>query len=166
MTRPAIAAVLAACFFSPLPAATPQARRSDSRIVEQPDAPVLITAYRGEYQKRTSEAPDGLRHDLEYRSRTDQRIVAVQFGLVAFDIWNEFMDKTAALVGDGLAPQSRDRGTWYSATSAGVAFHTGVTYVERVRFESGEIWTANLDPVIAAMRAIQKDFDPANLKKK
>jgi hypothetical protein len=35
-----------------------------------------------------------------------------------------------------------------------------------VRFESGEIWIADRDVIVTAMRAIQKDFDPANLNKK
>ena len=143
-----------------------QSRKTEMRIVEQATAPVLITAYRAEYQKRTDEAPEGLRHEVEYRNRSEQRIVAVQFGLVTFDVWDEFLDNTAALAAEGLGPRGRDRNTWLTATAAGVAFHTGVVYVERVRFESGEIWKADGDAVLAAMRAIQKDFASDQLIRK
>ena len=148
------------------PPADAQALKPDHRIVEQTDAPVLVTAYRTEFLKRTSEAPEGLRHDIEYRSRTDQRIVAVQFGLVTFDVWNEFLERTPALASDALAARGRERSSWFTATTSGGAFYTGVVYVERVRFANGEIWTADLETVVAAMRAIQKDFAADQLSKK
>jgi hypothetical protein len=127
---------------------------------------VLVTSYRVEYQKRTDEAAEGLRHDVEYRNRGEGRIVAIQFGFVSFDVWNEFLSKTPALAGAGLSARGRDRNTWFTSTDAGVAFHTGVVYVDRVRFESGEIWTADLDAVVNAMRAVQKDFSAEHLARK
>ena len=143
-----------------------QALRSDSKIVEQVEAPIVVTAYRAEYAKRTNDSPEGIRHEVEYRNRSSQKVVAIQFGLVSFDLWNEFLARTAGISTEAVSPRARERGAWSTATDAAFAFHTAVVYVDRVRFESGEIWTADLDVVIAAMRAIQKDFDPANLNKK
>lgn len=147
----------------PLP---PQSLRSDSKIVEQNESPVLVTAYRAEYAKRTNASPEGIRHEVEYRNRSSQKIVAIQFGLVSFDLWNEFLARTAGLSTEVISPRARERGGWSTPTDAAFAFHTAVVYVDRVRFESGDIWTADADLVIAAMRAIQKDFDPANLLKR
>jgi hypothetical protein len=156
--------VLSALAWSPIGDA--QALRPEHRIVDQPDAPVHVTAYRTELLKRTAESQEGLRHDIEYRSRTDQRIVAIQFGLVGFDVWNEFLDKNAALASGSLDARGRERSSWFTPTAAGVAFFTGVVYVERVRFANGEIWTADQDAVLTAMRAVQKDFDAQHLQRK
>ena len=148
------------------PAGAVQTLKPEHRIVEQADAPVQVTSYRTEYLKRTAESQEGLRHDLDYRSRTDQRIVAIQFGLVGFDVWNEFLDRNAALASDPLDARGRERNSWFTPTSSGVAFFTGVVYVERVRFANGEIWTADLEAVLTAMRAVQKDFPADELTKK
>ena len=146
--------------------ASAQALRPEHRVVDQPDAPVQVTAYRTEFLKRTAEAPEGLRHDLEYRSRSDQRIVAVQFGFVSFDVWNEFLERHAALGSDALDANERKRNSWFTATASGVAFLTGVVYVERVRYANGEIWTANLDSIVIAMQSVQKDFSADQLTRK
>lgn len=149
------------------PAALPrQIPRPDSKIVEQADAPVLVTAYRTEYQKRTADTSEGIRHFVEYRNRSARKVVAVQFGLVVFDIWNEFLDRTAGLSTEPVAPRARENGTWLTPNTSAFAFHTGVVYVDRIRYDTGEIWLADADIVLGAMRAIQKDFDPANLAKK
>jgi hypothetical protein len=152
---------------APRPAAdSVQALKPEHRVVEQPEAPVQVTGYRTEYLKRTAEAPEGFRHDLEYRSRTDQRIVAVQFGFVSFDVWNEFLERHAALASDALDANDRKRSSWFTATSSGVAFLTGVVYVERVRFASGEIWSADLASVVKAMQTVQQGFTAEQLTKK
>jgi hypothetical protein len=157
--------VLVVILFAPAHASA-QALKAEHRVVDQPDAPVQVTAYRTEILKRTAEAPEGMRHDLDYRSRGEQRIVAIQFGLVSFDVWNEFLARHAALASDALDPAERKRGSWFTETSSGIAFLTGVVYVERVRLADGTIWTANLDAVVAAMRAIQKDFTVEQLAAK
>ena len=86
--------------------------------------------------------------------------------MVSFDLWNEFLAKTAGLSTEVVAPKARERGSWSTVSEVAFSFNTAVVYVERVRFESGEIWAADLDPVISVMRTIQKNFDPANLTKK
>ena len=143
-----------------------QGLRPESKIVEQNDAPIVVTAYRAEYTRRTNDTPESIRHEVEYRNRSSQKVVAIQFGLVSFDLWNEFLAKTAGLSTEVVAPKARERGGWSTVTETAFAFNTAVVYVERVRFDSGEIWSADLDPVLSAMRTIQKNFDSANLSKK
>ena len=143
-----------------------QSLRPDNKIVEQKDAPIQVTLFRTDYQKRTNDSPEGIRHEIEYRNRSGKKIVAVQFGLVSFDLWNEFLARTAGLSTEELTAKGRDKGAWLTPTDSSFAFHTAVIYVERVRFESGEIWNEDRELVLTAMRAIQKDFDPANLTPK
>jgi hypothetical protein len=157
------AAAVCAILLLAAPAAPAAQFRPQSRIVEQPDAPVHVTASSTEYQRRTNDSPEGVRHQLEYSNRSTQKIVAIQFGLISFDIWNEFLARTAGLATEDVGPRARKRGVWLTPTDAAIGFLTAVVYVDRVRFESGEIWIADKEQVLTAMRAIQKDFDPANL---
>jgi len=165
-SHPLIAAAWVGLSLFSAAAPVPQSLRSDARIVEQVDAPIQVTAYRAEYAKRSNDAPEGIRHEVEYRNRSTQKIVAIQFGLVSFDLWNEFLARTAGLSTELISPRARERGAWSTPNDSAFAFHTAVVYVDRVRFESGEIWIADRDAIVTAMRAIQKDFDPANLNKK
>jgi hypothetical protein len=143
--------------------AAPLQLKSDSKIVDQPEAPVQITTFVSVYQRRTNDSLEGIRHDVEYRSRATQKIVAIQFGLVSFDVWNQFLAYTAGLSTEEVNPKARKRNEWLTPSDAATGFLTGVVYVDRVRFESGEIWIADKEQILTAMRAIQKDFDPANL---
>jgi hypothetical protein len=164
-----VALLAAACTFwsaAGVPVAPVQAGKAGAKIVEQTESPVLVTGYRAEYQKGTATAMPGVRHDVEYRNRSGQRVVAIQFGLVTFDVWDEFLGRTAALTVQPLGVRSRDRGIWTTPSEAAFAYRTAVVYVERVRFESGEIWTADRETILGALRVIQKDFDEANLAKK
>ena len=55
---------------------------------------------------------------------------------------------------------------WMAPRINDFAFHTGVAYVAKVRFASGEIWTADVESVVTELKKIEADFDAANLKKK
>ncbi len=65
-----------------------------------------------------------------------------------------------------VAPSSKEKGGWVARAYADFSFHTGVAYVSKVRFEDGEIWTADLDAIAQEMRKIEKDFDVKQLRKK
>jgi len=143
-----------------------QSLRPDNKIVEQKDAPVQVTSYRTDFQKRTNDSPEGIRHEIEYRNRSGKKIVAIQFGLMTFDLWNEFLARTAGLSTEEISSKGKDKGAWVTPTDSSFAFHTAVVYIERVRFESGEIWNEDRELILTAMRAIEKNFDPSNLAKK
>ena len=65
-----------------------------------------------------------------------------------------------------IAPGSKEKGKWVATSSADFSFHTGVAYVSKVRFDDGEIWSADLNSVVLELRKIEKDFDASRLKKK
>jgi hypothetical protein len=93
-------------------------------------------------------------------------VVAIQLGLVSFDIWNEFLDRTAGVTMDILPAQATSKGMWVASRYADFSFHTGVAYVSKVRFEDSEIRVAGLGAIVAELKKIQADFDVANLKKR
>lgn len=139
----------------------------ESKILEQKDSPIVIEKYQSAYQRGSSTyAREGIHHSVTYRNNTDRIIVAIQFGLVAFDIWNEFLDRTGGVSMDAVKPGGKESGAWTANAYGDFSFHTGVAYVSKVRFDNGEIWTADLEAVARQMREIEKDFDIKNLRKK
>lgn len=136
-------------------------------VVAQPSAPVTITRYTATYvEGSTRYANEGIHHAIEVTNASQKEIAAVQYGLVSFDLWNEFLDRTRGLSTDVIVPGRTAKGTWIARAYAGFSFMTGIAYVNRVRFADGEIWTANESDVLAELRKIQKDFDAATLSKK
>ena len=108
----------------------------------------------------------GIHHNLEYENSSERTVVAIQFGLVSFDIWNEFLDRTGGVTIDTLRAAAKDKGEWVATAYGDFSFHTGVAYVSKVRFEDGEIWSADLNSVLHELRKIEKDFDAGRLQKK
>jgi len=138
-----------------------------TRIMNQPTAPIKIMSYRAVYiDSGSTYISRGIHHNLEYENASGRTVVAVQFGLVSFDIWNEFLDRTGGITMERIAPGSKETGKWVATSYADFSFHTGVAYISRVRFDDGEIWSADLSAVLLELRQIEKDFDASRLKKK
>ena len=121
------------------------------------------TAHAERYNKFLH-AEEGIAHVVEYRNVTDRKIVAVVFGLLAFDIFDESQDTVHGYTLDDLEPDKSDSSTWTRRSSMPAAFHTGMAYVVKVRFEDGEIWKADLEGIVEQINGINKDFSPDSLK--
>jgi hypothetical protein len=128
---------------------------------------VRITSYSATYYGGSSTYTErGIHHELEFENVSARNIVAIEFGLVAFDIWNEFLDRTGGITSTPLAAAAKDKGEWVASRYADFSFHNGVAYVTKVRFDDGEIWSADTAGILLEMRKIQKDFDASKLKKR
>lgn len=134
-----------------------------TRVIAQPGSPIRITAYGAAYQEGASSSPEGIRHTVAYESSSDRTMAAVEIALVSFDLWNQFLDRTAGVAIRDLIPGAGDKRTWVSDTEADFSFQTGVAYVSRVRFSDGTFWSADLKTVAAELKKIQPDFDAALL---
>lgn len=142
-------------------------QQTDTRIISQSNSPVKINSLSAVYISTSSRYTErGIHYELDYENVSTRPIVAVEFGLVAFDIWNEFLDRTGGITMMPLAANQTAKGEWVASRYADFSFHTGVAYVNRVRFSDGEIWFADTAAVLLEMRKIQKDFDASKLKKK
>ena len=102
---------------------------------------------------------------MQYQNKGQKEIVALQLGLVSFDVWNEFLDRTNGLETESIPPGKTARGSWVASRYADFSFATGVAFVRRVRFADGEIWTADEREILDELTKIQKNFDAANLRK-
>lgn len=135
-------------------------------IIGQPNSPVEIIGYTARFQRRSTYMTEGIAHSLEYRSRSTQKVVAIRFGLVSFDVFNRFLGKTGGISMDDLVPAKTQKGEWVSSPYADFSFLTGLAYVDLVRLEDGTIWQADEATVLDEIRKIEKDFDAKLLKEK
>src|SRR5215467_4695625 len=88
--------------------ASAQRMTPSTRIINQPTAPIKIVSYAAIYFGSSSTyISRGIHHKLEYENSSGRTVVAIQFGLVSFDIWNEFLDRTGGVTIDTLTPASK-----------------------------------------------------------
>ena len=132
-------------------------------IVIQPSSPVGITEYKAEYEQAGSMG-QGISHSVSYTNRGRQRISAVRFGLVSFDIFNGFLGKHDGIAINDVNVNRSQKGSWLQAPPNGFTFLTSVAYVDTVRFEDGSIWQADAETILEELRKIDKAFDAKRLK--
>lgn len=137
-----------------------------AKIIDQPSSPLTITTYTAKYQEGGRYATEGIRHEVQYKNTSNSQVVASQLGLVSFDVWNEFLDRTGGVSIDDIAPGGSKPGVWVARAYADFSFLTGFAYVSKVRFSDGRIWEADLDAIANEMRKIERGFDVEKLKGK
>lgn len=142
-----------------IPATAAEPPPASHRVLTQMGAPVLITEYGARYQPRSRYQSEGIRHELSYRNASEKKIVALQFGLLAFNIFNEFQDRLSGFTIEDVAVGETESGVWVASALAEAAFYTGVAYVDKVRFEDGVIWSADDDEILSQLREIETDLD-------
>ena len=136
-------------------------------IVPQPNSPVSITAYKAGYTPGVSGySREGIHHGLQYTNRSDKQIVAIRFGLVSFDAFNQHIGTTGGIELDDLQPAQQAKGDWVQSAYSDFAFLTGIAYVSKVRFADDQIWIADMSVVLSELRKIQSDFDAKELEEK
>ena len=139
---------------------------ADHRILAQEGAPVEITVYAAMHQPRGTNSREGIRHTLRYRNVSKRKIVALRFGLLAFDIFNEFQNRLGGFTIQDVEPGAETYGTWLASARAEAAFYTGVAYVSKVRYEDGEVWSADLDNIARQVQDIEVGFSVDSLHSK
>lgn len=137
-----------------------------TKIIAQPDAPIAITSYSAAYRERTNYSQEGIQHSVEYRNNSGKVVDAVEIGLVSFDVWNEFLNRTGGISLETLAPGASKKGLWIASAYADFSFLTGVAYVRRVRFRDGSIWSVDLNAIAQELSSIESGFDVTRLKEK
>lgn len=135
-----------------------------AKIIEQLESPLQITDYSASYRTGSTYTSEGIRHAVKFKNISQQAIVAIQIGLVSFDIWNEFLDRTGGVSIQDIAPGISGSGTWVANAYGDFAFLTGFAYVSKVRFSDGTIWNADIEKIADELRKIEIDFDVKVLK--
>lgn len=136
---------------------------ADHRILVQPDAPLVISDYAAKYQFRTKSDRAGVIHTLRYRNVSERTIVAFKCGLLAFDVFNEFQGSLGGYAIRPIAPDKGGSGQWLMSAGVDSSFYTGVAYLSKVRFEDGEVWSADLNDIAKQVQGIEADFSMESL---
>ena len=130
----------------------------------QPDAPVEVSFYTARYRERSPERPEGIHHQAGYMNRTGSSNRGCATGIRSFSVFNEFIDRTYGVDISDVKPGEEGGGLWVERFApADFSFLTGVVFVDRVRFENGDIWVADREAVVSQLREVQQDFDEAVL---
>ena len=137
-----------------------------AKIISQTSAPVTITKYDAEYRERTNYSLGGIHHKVSYKNTGKQTIEAIQFGLVSFNIWNEFIGSLAGISMKSNDPGDTENGAWIDNAYGDFAFHSGFAYVKKIRYADGTIWKADLEEIRKELAKIQADFDVKSLEPK
>jgi hypothetical protein len=143
-------------------------------ILMQPDAPVRIESYDAGYKRNVgvssrltvTNTSGGIQHNVRYRNQSDRSIVAVEFGLLAFNAFNEYIGRVLGVDMREVARGRTRDGQWRMHRFGDFAFFTGVAYVNAVRFDDGRVWKADLVPILTQIREIEADFELARLKER
>ena len=135
-----------------------------TKTIDLTDAPVLIESYTATYLEGARPMPGGIYHSLSYKNVSDKIVVAVQIGLVSFNVFDEFIGRISGIAIETIPPTGSEKGLWIDRADGGSAFHTGMAYVSKVRFIDSEIWEADLKEVAAELSKIEEGFDVSKLE--
>lgn len=125
------------------------------RILSQEDAPISILEYQAQIWGTGAETGDGVMHDIRFRNASDRAIVAVKFGVLCYDIFNEFQNESEVLHRKDMLPGESSRVSRLAMPPEAEAFFTGVVFVQRVRFLDGEVWVADPGEVDALVVEVE-----------
>jgi hypothetical protein len=128
-------------------------------VVQQSNSPIRIVSYKAQYKPET-----GLRHVIQYQNRSGQKIVAIRFGMLSFDLFHKFLGKTTGTNVQDMNAGKSEEGYWLTDSGHAAAFHVGIAWVDAIRMEDGTIWSANEADILTEARREDKDFDPVLLK--
>lgn len=142
--------------------------------VEQKECPLSVVSYQARFvEERDSpydRHPDTISHALKYRNATDKEIVAIRFGLIAFNVFNEMINKFSGYASASSVKPAKDgEAKFDDAPYAAFEFRkygTGVVYVDAVRFVDGTIWRANEDEVLSGLRKVNEAMQKSDLREK
>lgn len=139
------------------------AQETQTIIVEQPDAPIVISEYNAEFKEGGSYTTEGIHHEIKFTNKTGLNVVAIQFGFVSFNVFNKYLDSMSGITMESIEMTESSDGTWIQSTVSDFSFYTGVTYLSKVRYSNDDIWEANLDLVSDRLEDIESDFDASVL---
>jgi hypothetical protein len=125
------------------------------RILEQDGAPVTIRKYDPEPWVLGAEYNDGVRHEVRFRNDTDRMVVAVKFGALCYNIFNEFQEGSEGIVVKDVLPGKRVNHIVWTYLDDPPSFFSGLIYVAKVRFLDGEVWEADPDDLDAQILAFE-----------
>lgn len=138
-------------------------------IVYQPNCPIEIEKYKAIYLPDLDSSPECIMHSVTYKNIAHNKIVAIKFGLAAFDAFNHILDKFSGIAIENLEVTKSTTSEWHQSSRSPWMFKTlgiGVVYLDAVRFEDNKFWHADSEQVLSEMQKIEKKLTNDDLKDK
>ncbi|NKB89685.1 MAG: hypothetical protein GKS06_15830 [Acidobacteria bacterium] len=118
-----------------------------NHVVVQPGAPVKVIELEAEFKGEGKDflgnySPDRIDIDIKFENVAEARVHAVRFGVISYNVFDEFMSRRTATSTKNLDPAKDRELRWQSfpPRTEAFTFLTGIVYVDTVRFANGEIW--------------------------
>jgi hypothetical protein len=130
------------------------------KIIPQTDLPIQMRKYNAKYIEGE------ISHEFYGTVISERKIIAVEFCFVSYNIWDEYLGR---LNGVSIMEMPKDHivyGTWTHNCYGDFGFHTGFVFLNKVRYEDGEIWISDKNEVLQELRKFDENFDMAKLERK
>jgi hypothetical protein len=140
-----------------------------TKIITQPTCPVEITDYKAIYLPDLDSSPECIMHSVTYVNAASAKIVAIRFGIAAFDAFNHLLDKFSGIAIEELEVAKTTTSEWHQRSFSPWMFKTlgtGVVYLDAVRFEGDQFWHADSEQILSELQKIEKDLTKDDLKDK
>lgn len=118
-----------------------------TKVIAQRDCPVEITKYQAIYIPDLESDPEGILHSIAYTNVSDAKVLAIKFGIAAFDIFNGMLDKFSGFAIEELDVARSATNEWRQSSCSPWMFKTlgtGVVYLDAVRFENNQFLVRGL----------------------
>jgi hypothetical protein len=110
-----------------------------SEVVPQSGVELDVIDYRVTHRGAVS---PNVTHAVRWRNSSQSEVVAVRFGFSSFNVFGEHLQTSywAAIV--ECPPNQEQSFVFVQTPPGGQGFHSGVVFVDAIRFQTGEVWKA------------------------
>ena len=138
-------------------------------VLPQPTSPVQITEFEAEFEGNRvnfwgTPQEARIKHELRYRNASDARIEAVRFTFLSYSVFNEYLVTSSRTAIEEVNPGDRKDKDFSLFGEEFYEFETGLAFVEKVRFENGDIWEFDAFTIVEGVRTLELEFDASLLE--
>ena len=142
-------------------------------ILNQNESPVTITNhicfYFPEYDNPYKSPLSGIAHEIKFKKISKKEIVAIKFGFVEFDAFNNLLDNYVGLAIEKFDTDEEIERRWRNYSCNAYPFKlygTGIVYVYAVRFSDGGFWYADLEQIVDQLKKYESKLKKEDLEEK
>jgi len=134
-------------------------------VVPEAASPIVISRCAVEYLPPGDVPRERVTYAAAYANSGVKKVVAVEIAFLSFDVWNQFMGADLFLQRDTLISDGRRQDSWGKVVERWDGLFATYAYVARVRYEDGQMWSANREAIVAEVQKQYKGFTAAVLQR-
>ena len=123
-----------------------------AHLIQQAGCPVEIRRYTVKRKTRDAVTDgivgaritgNGVAHGVELVNPASRVVVATRFVFITYDVWDDFLHVAHTDYIWKLYKNEKRKTGWTRWQREEFPAHTGIAFIDRVRFEDGKVWKAN-----------------------